>query len=86
MKTRYKIGDKFSVEAILEVSDIDKGSGGDVSYHVVFYVNDEDIHGEWLTQDELDEIVNPTAKLIRLQKEQEDIAKRIAKLEGKING
>ena len=87
MSTRYKIGDKFETQAHFHVTDIDEGyEGSETTYHVTLTVEGEEYYDEWLTEGELDDLVNPVVKLIELKRQQEVIAKNIAKLEGRVNG
>lgn len=87
MSTRYKAGDKFIAEAQFRITDVDEGFEDiETTYHLVLTVDGEEYYDEWLTEAEMDDIVNPVAKLIELRKQQEAITKSIAKLEGKING
>lgn len=77
-KSRYEKGDKFRVEMTLEVLDVDVDGSYEVSC-------DELETAMWMEQEQLDDLVNPVAKLLRLQKERKELDKRIAATETKVN-
>lgn len=80
---RYKIGDKFNIEVTLEIEAFE---GDEYDNHWVYLMCDLIDSSITLDFDSFEDLVNPTSKLIRLQKEREELDKQIEETKKRLGG